>query len=416
MIILSHSGKQHSYQVAKALNDLGQLDGFYTSSYITQQWLQDYLKKKGDTFWTRRFIDGLPGKKVHANWRFELPELLLRQWQGKSAAVQKAVYQRDENFDRYIAHHIIPKLRRKADSPAIYWGFQGSCYQSLQAAAKAGITSWCELATAHVVSAKKILGEEALLHPEWAATIDNLKFATAYEQRLTNEPHVADRVVAASRFTQQTLLDDGIAQEKIIYLPLGCDISYVPYLPQIQPSTANRPLRLLYAGTITQRKGIKYLLEAMKSFAVKDVELHLIGGIQGNNNALKAYDGLYTYHAPVSQQELFKLYGQFDALVLPTVFEGFGLVIVEAMAAGLPVITTPHSIGPELIEDDKNGYIIPIRNIKAIEQAITQLRNKSDQAYATMRTQAREAALGYSWEAYKGRLEEVLKVQSEIVR
>ena len=105
-IILAHSGKQHSYQVAKALYNLNQLERFYTSSYITNSALQNYLLKQGNTFWTKRFIEGLPGKYVQSNWRFELPELLLRFQQGKSAKVQRAVYDRDINFDRYMANEL----------------------------------------------------------------------------------------------------------------------------------------------------------------------------------------------------------------------------------------------------------------------------------------------------------------------
>lgn len=407
-ILLAHSGKQHSYQVAKALNDLGHLHRFYTSSYLTSPWLQSYFTQKGNTYWTRRFINGLPGYKVDANWRFEVPEVLLRAWQGKSPAVQKAVYARDVNFDAYVARTL---YKTKVSSRPIthYWGFQGSCYQSLQAAKQCGIESWCELATAHVVAAKRILGEESALHPEWAHTIDNLTFPIEYEKRLTEEPLLANKVVAASAFTKETLQEVGIGHEKIIYLPLGCDIEHVPYSPTAANHFSNRPLKLLYAGTVTQRKGIKYLLEAMKLLNGNNIELHVIGGIQGDDSPLKPYKHLFQYHPPVSQSELFKLYGSYDALVLPTVFEGFGLVIVEAMAAGLPVITTPHSIGPELIADDVNGYIVPIRDVAAIVKAIEQLRKKSDEEYAMMRQKAREAALGYSWEAYRDRLKVLLE-------
>ncbi|MFT3738842.1 MAG: glycosyltransferase family 4 protein [Breznakibacter sp.] len=411
MILLSHSGKQHSYQVANALNDLGHLHRFYTSSYLASPILQRYFTCKGNTYWTRRFIDGLPGNKVDANWRFEVPEVILRAIQGKSPAVQRAVYARDVKFDGYVA-----RILRKSDTLARkqithYWGFQGSCHQSLQAARQLGITTWCELATAHVVAAKRILGEESSLHPEWAHTIDNLTFPIGYETRLIEEPLLADKVVAASSFTITTLQEVGVADQQILYLPLGCDIDHVPYTPQIESKITQRPLRLLYAGTITQRKGIKYLLEAMKILNNRDIELHLIGGIQGNDSPLQGYKNHFHYHPPVSQSELFKLYGTYDALVLPTVFEGFGLVIVEAMAAGLPVITTPHSIGPELINDDMNGYIVPIRNVDALANAIEKLRNKTDEAYLQMRLNAREAALKYSWEAYRERLKRVLEEQ-----
>jgi hypothetical protein len=409
MFIVSHSGKQHSYQIARALYRLKMLERFYTSSYLTASGLQNYFTRTDNRYWTRRFIEGLPGCKVDANWRFEVPEIVLRWLQGKSPAVQKAVYRRDERFDAYVARQLSRTKSAEASSD-VFWGFQGSCRDSLIAARHAGMQTWCELATAHVVAARRILGEEAELHPEWAFSIDNLVFPASYEQRLMEEPLLADKVVVASQFTRETILEIGVEASNIIYLPLGCDIQHVPYEEKKEDNFSDRPLKLLYAGTVTQRKGIKYLLQAMKQLNPgTDVELHIIGGVQGGADEMNRYAEWFTYHAPVSQRELFNLYGDYDALVLPTIFEGFGLVIVEAMAAGLPVITTPHSIGPELIEDDVNGYIIPIRDVDALKNAIVQLRKKSTNDYLQMRREARTAALNYSWEAYELRLNRVIE-------
>nr|WP_319397833.1 glycosyltransferase family 4 protein [uncultured Carboxylicivirga sp.] len=411
MFLLSHSGKQHSYHTAKSLFDLGLLDTYYTSSYITNHLLQIEIEKRNNTYWSRRFIKGLPGNKVNANWRFEMKEMALRTIQGKSPAVQEAVYARDINFDKYVSRQLIKKS--KSNKELQFWGFQGSCYETLKAAKSENITSYCELATAHVTAAKRILGEEALLHKEWAHTIDNLVFPAYYEKRLEEEPHMASKAIAASTFTERTLLEAGIQKENIICLPLGFDLDYIPYSEKQQSDIEKRPLKLLYAGTVTQRKGIKYLLEALKEINSTDIELHIVGGIQGSDEVLNHYKGLFHYHPPVSQNELFQMYDQFDALVLPTIFEGFGLVIVEAMAAGLPVITTPHSIGPELITDSENGYIVPIRDIESLKSAIIQLRNSSEEQYLTMRIKARESATAYSWENYTKRMDSVLKINSQ---
>lgn len=409
MIILSHSGKQHSYHVAKALYKLGALERFYTSSYITSGGIQNLLEKSGDNYWSRRYIPGLPGTLVNANWRFEIPEMLLRKIQGKSPAVQKAVYRRDIKFDQYVASRIGRHKMRFNIEKSVFWGFQGSSHDSLIAANNAGMKTVCELATAHVVAAKRILGEEAKLHPEWADSIDNLVFPTDYERRLVEEPHLAQTVIAASSFSRDSLLKSGIAADKISLLPLGFDPSAICYTENLNDKFSLRPLKLLYAGTVTQRKGIKYLLEAMRILKPgKDIELHIIGGIQGSGEQLKEYNGLFTYHSPVSQSELFSKFREYDALVLPTIFEGFGLVIVEAMAAGLPVITTPNSMGPEVISPDNNGYIVPIRDINALANAIQLLREKSDEEFLEMRRSARSAALNFSWDQYSINLKNLI--------
>jgi len=289
---------------------------------------------------------------------------------------------------------------------SIFWGFQGSSLNSIKAIKKNDGFAICELSTAHVTFAKKILEEEQELHPLWADTITNVAFPVEYEKRLEQEPIEANIVIAASAFTKKTLTESGISADKIYTLPLGASVEHIKYIPN--KSKTGRPFRLLYAGTVTQRKGIYYLLEAMKQFNNKDVELHIIGNTFGTNNEFQKYSSFYKYHGPLSQNQLFQKYCEYDALVLPTIFEGFALVIVEAMAAGLPVITTEHSIGPDIIENNKNGFIIPIRDIESIVSSIKNLLSKNDSEWVQMQKNAREAALNYSWENYKTRLNNFL--------
>lgn len=400
-IILSHSGKQHSYHVAKALNDLGYLEKFYTSSYITSGCLQRYFNMTNDQYWSRRFVKGVHGVKVESNWRFEFKEILYSKFYGQSEKTLHAVYDRDVNFDRYISSRM-PKL--KGD---IFWGYQGSCLKSLQSAKQEGKLTICEMAAAHAPAAVRILGEEQRLHPEWSDSFDNLEFPSDYYKRLCDEPHQADLVIGASSFTLKTLREDGVEEKKLKYLPLGFELDRIEFSSVV--GHVKRPLRLLYAGRVTQRKGIKYILEALKQFKKADVELHIIGNIHGSGRGLRGYEGMYKLHHAISQYELFKQYHHYDAFILPTVFEGFGLVIVEAMAAGLPAITTPNGIGPELIEDGKNGFIVPIRDTQAIVRAITQLLSKSSIELSKMRQAARIAALNFSWDAYKIRLKHLVE-------
>lgn len=400
-IVISHSGKQHSYQVAKSLNELGFLNQFYTSSYIKNIGLQKYFLKRNNQFWTRRFLKGLSGNKVGANWRFEIPEHLGKIFKYDSKKIEELVYSRDEKFDTYIST-VLSKTK-----PKYFWGFQGSCLKSLKTVKQYGGTAICELATAHITYAKRILNEEKLLHPEWADSISNVDFPVQYEKRLIEEPKEADIVIAASAFTKLTLTESGISESKIHILPLGADIEHIKYLEKKR--NKNKPLKLLYAGTVTQRKGIYYLLEAMKHFSKSEVELHIIGNIFGSGVAFEKYKDVYTYHGSVSQQKLFDLYHEFDVLVLPTIFEGFALVIVEAMAAGLPVITTAHSIGPELINDNQNGYIVPIRNIEAIRESIEKTIKKSEIEFEKMSKAARTSALNYSWKMYKKKMKMFLE-------
>lgn len=396
-VILSHSGKQHSYYVAKALLDLGYLKKFYTSSYITSPALQQLMNKMGWHFWTRRFLQGLGGRKVDASWQYELKELLYRKVIGNSNKINELVFDRDERFDKDLSKKL-SSLNFDA-----FWGFQGSCRQSIETANNKGKMSICEMTIAHLPFARRLLQEEAALHPEWADSIDFMTFPARYEKRLIEEPLMAKKVIAISSFLKDTLVQDGVEAKKITVIPLGFDATSIHFSNESE-SIANRPLRLLYVGRITQRKGIKYLMEAMKQFNKKDVELHMIGNIHGSGKAFQSYKSYYNYKAGISQQELFKIYCQYDALVFPSVLEGFGLVTVEAMGAGLPVITTPNTNATEVIKDNSNGFLVPIRSSEAIVQAITKLRNMDDTSFQQMRLNARKTALQYTWDVHRKKL------------
>lgn len=399
-ILLSHSGKQHSYHVAKSLNDLGYLQKFYTSGYITSKLLQQQICKSGNQYWSRRFIDGLHGNKVEANWRFEVKENIYNRIYGQFAKTIQAVYDRDVHFDHYMARKM-HKLRGD-----VFWGFQGSCFNSLKAAKKNGMITICELSAVHAPTVIELLREEEILQPAWSSTIFNLKFPPAYYQRIIEEPELADIVIGASPFTLKSLHDHGISPAKTRLLPLGFEVDQIPF--RVTTDGA-RPFRLAFVGRITQSKGIKYLLEAMKYFDPKDIELHLIGYVQGSTGELNKYSQHFIKHEPMQQYELFNTYQDFDAFILPSICEGFGLVIVEAMAAGLPVITTPNSIGPELIQDNVNGYIVPIRDSEAIVTALRKFLSKSTSELSQMRLAARQSVVNFSWDAYKKRLKHFLE-------
>ena len=392
-VLLSHAGKQHAYHLAKALLELGVLEKFYTSSYVTSATIQHMLNKMGDRFWSRRFLDGLSGNKVEANWRFEIKEMILGKFYGQGLKTLNAVYDRDEKFDRFMARRM---SRLQGD---IFWGFQGSSLNSLRAAKANGKFTICELAAAHAPAAIKIFKEEKELYPEWADSFSNFYFPPDYYSRLCSEPHEADIVVGASSFSLHTLRESGVSERKLRLLPLGFDLLSSP--PESLSPKSNRQLKILFAGRITQGKGVKYLLDAVKDFNRQEVELHLIGHVHGSGKALAKYKDFFTLHAPLPQVDLCKAYSNYDVLVLPSLFEGFGLVIIEAMAYGLPVITTANTMGPDIIHNGINGYIVPIRSSDAIREAIERLLTMNPDERARMRKLAKESALNYTWSSHQ---------------
>ncbi len=395
-IILSHSGKQHAYQVANALNNLGYLKHFYTSSYVRSKALQQLSLRLNDQFFQRRFLTGLHGQQIKPAWKYELLEFIVRKARGNNAGTKQLVMQRDNKFDADLA------IRLKKLSYQVYWGFQGSCLHSIRAAKRAGKLTICEMTTTHIATANSMLQQEAQLLPEWADLLDFYSFPKQYEDRLVAEPHEAHRVIALSNFLKTSLVQNGVPAEKIDVIPLGFDHTRITFGPA--KSLRNRSLKLLFVGSITARKGVYYLLKAIEHFSKKDVELHFIGHPVGSGQAFKSYSHLYSYQPGISQNEVYKLYSQYDVLVFPSLLEGFGLVALEAMGAGLPVIMTPNTSAAEILDDGKNGFIVPIRAVAALVAAIEKFRNMDDAVFEQMRMAARQKAEQFTWQKYQDRV------------
>lgn len=398
-VVVGHSGKQHAYRLALALQRLGCLRAFLTSTYYKPATFPDRLlarSRRADTFLRRRYLAGLDPDLVVRCCALEAPELVARALLRNTGLPGKLVCWRDAAFDRWAAR----TWARRGD---VYWGFQGSCLFGLRAARRAGAVAVAEFATAHVTRAVRVLSHEAQRHPEWADSISNLYFPDWYRERLEREPHAADVCLAASEFTRQSLLEVGVAPDKVQLLPLGADLS--AFARAERP--AGGPFRVLFVGGVGQRKGIKYLLEAYKRMRSANTELVIAGPLVGSGAALEAYSGLYTYLGRLDQKDVIREMHRCHVLVLPSVFEGFGLVIPEAMATGMPVIASTHTAAPEIVRDGEDGFVLDPDDVDGLADRLARLA--ADRARtAEMGRAAAERAVAFSWEAHETRVGELV--------
>jgi glycosyltransferase involved in cell wall biosynthesis len=133
-----------------------------------------------------------------------------------------------------------------------------------------------------------------------------------------------------------------------------------------RPKAPDGKFRVLSVGTHDLRKGTPYLLEAWKRAAIPDAELHLVGPLRLAKPFVDRYAGLFQHWPHVPKSELGARYATADLLAFPTLGDGFGLVIQEAMCCATPVVTTPCGGGPECIADGVEGWIVPPRDVDAL--------------------------------------------------
>lgn len=132
----------------------------------------------------------------------------------------------------------------------------------------------------------------------------------------------------------------------------------------------NLPLRLLFAGSMSQRKGLADLFAAMKLLNRSDVELVVMGSLLRPIEFYRDRFPNFTYEPTRAHQAVLQLMQSCDVFVLPSIVEGRALVLQEAMSCGLPSIVTSNTGGEDLIDDGKTGFLVPIRSPQKIGEKI----------------------------------------------
>ncbi len=279
------------------------------------------------------------------------------------------------------------------------WGNYG--LRSLQRAREMDITTVVEWASAHPLYQARLLREE---YARWG-----LAFHTppAALRRALAEIAMADFVLIPSDFARKGFLEEGFPEEKLLQVPFGVDTR------RFRPSEANspQPFRVLFVGQVGIRKGVPYLLEAWRRLGWKDAELWLVGRVLPEcRPILQRYQGLPGLHLVGHLDDPVEAYQQADIFVFPSIEEGSALVTYEALACGLPVVTTPNS--GSVVRDGVEGFIIPIRDVDALVGRMEQLRADEHLRQAMGRA-ARERAEGFTWEAYGRKLAGIMMITGQ---
>jgi glycosyltransferase involved in cell wall biosynthesis len=264
----------------------------------------------------------------------------------------------------------VAKSVRECKPSAVYC-YEDGALETFHSAKINGAKCIYDLPIGYWKAGQKIMKEEAGRRPEWATTLLGLQDSKEKLDRKEEELKLADQIIVASSFTRKTLEECSFPLAPIAIIPYGC--GSIPTTPV--KKSKDGPLRVLFVGGLSQRKGIADLFEAI-GLLKGQVALTLIGRKTVSdcpvlNNALRVHNWIPS----LPHEEILRAMRNHDVLVFPSLFEGFGLVVTEALSQGLPVITTAHTCGPDVITDGLDGFIVPIRSSEAIFEKLEKLCN-----------------------------------------
>ncbi len=394
-----HRGSRDGYQVARALSEAGLLETLVTDLY----WPADrpWARKLGETapgsvraaLMCRR-SEGLPSRSVESCWLTGIGAYLAneRHWLPFDGARQ-AVRRCDRTLGRRAG-----RIARDRNAAVLAYSYYGHAAFSCDGGAQPRILFQLH---PHPAAVRSILQRERRLHPDCAVSLDKeweLALPEADYLQLVNEAGMAHHVIAASVFTKSTLIDAGIAAERIAVVPYGIDADR--YSPGTRTRGPREPLRLLFVGTLGQRKGIKYLMQALELLPRDAVELTVCGRAVDDLELFRKSSARIRLFPSVSPEGLLEAYRNADVFVFPSLAEGFAQVLLEALASGLPVIGTTRTAAPDLIRHGREGFIIDPGSAAQLAAHIEEFLRRPE-LLAPMRAAARCRAEHFSWPLFR---------------
>lgn len=293
----------------------------------------------------------------------------------------------DYLFDRTVARRLSERCA------GLFLGFAGACSHSVQRANELGYTTAVERSSTHIRTQRKLLSDE---YERFGAP--GQPVSLAHVEREEREYEEAQYVVTPSDFTSKTLQEHGVEPEKIIQIPFGTNTDFTP--PE---RNGTGTFTLLFAGEVSLRKGIQYLLPAWDRLSLPDAELVIAGRISDTVAELvDQYEDDDSIRFVGWTDEMDALYRDASAFVLPSIEEGSARVTYEAMAWQLPVVTTPNSgwVG----SDGEHGLEVPIRDVDSLADGIQSLY-EDDFRRQKLGVNARELVVSeYTWDDYGDRV------------
>lgn len=357
---MSSAGVFHAYHVARGAQSGGYLHRFITSLY-----------SRGET--------GLHHSQVVQVRLAAYFSLALSTLPGEYARAL-SYYLGDNLYDRLASRHA-----RDAD---IFHVFNHQGLHSLRIAKHYGAITIVERSSAHPTYQYELLSNEFARF--------GLRYPAIY--RVLHDKHIAeyaeaDYIMVASEFVRRTMVDAGVPDSKLIRVHLGFDPA------RFYPGEkTDEVFRVMYAGRITLQKGVQYLLQAFSNLEIPHSELLLAGEIEPDAKALlTSFEGTFRHVRYVPQSELANLYQQASVFVLPSIQDGFGMVVYEAAACGLPIIVT-ENVGAT-IRNGQDGFIVPIRDADALARCLTYLYEHPRQR-AAMGQSVCSYVQTFTWENY----------------
>jgi len=399
-VAVFHPGTQHSWQTAFALQQLGLLEWYATSIfYKPDEW----------PYALERVLPRRLAERLHAEFRrFSHPGLdpaLVRtggmaEWAERLAA--RAGLGRlsgwiDRLGNRRFVEQIAAEIRSKR--PFALWGYNGSSLTSFALGKAEGRRCILDRTNGDFAVYNAMMAEIADTYGDWFSEAQR-----AIPERVIaddrQEYALADAILVGSPFAANTIrqaVPDPQVQAKLQVLNYCYDEALFERLGPPEPTPHDRPVRFLFMGLVIPRKGIQHLLEAIARIPASAAELTVVGNMQIPREVFARYADRVTYRPTVARADVPAIMASHDVLVLPSYFEGAGIVLYEALAAGCGLIQSDRCA---IAVTPQTGILLDRLDSDAVHAAMMTAIEDRDRLNG-WRAAAQAEARNYSFARYR---------------
>jgi glycosyltransferase involved in cell wall biosynthesis len=396
-VVVVQPGSHHLSRTAAACGASGILSAYVTGiAYQPDRFPYSALALLPRTFRSRltrelarRACTGVDADRIRTRGTWEWLHLAADRLHGPRRLARWLMDRRNRSVSRLAG-------RIAARNDAVVWGAMDASREAFRTAKPRGATCILDAFVGHHAALNEVLEEECRRTPRLRSVTHDWIGAPRLRQ-LSEELALADQVVAGSPFAARTFSTHGVPAEKISVVRYGVDTElFAPPETGSKEQNTEGTFRMLFVGNISVRKGSHYLLEAMRFLVPQGVSLTMIGTMEDAYFA-RAYRDRFDWLPFIRHTELPSYFRGADAYVFPSLFEGSALSIYEALASGLPVVTTEES--GSVVRDGTEGFLIPSRSADAIAEKILLLKRNAE-LRTQMSANARKRAEEFTWESY----------------
>lgn len=406
-VAVFHPGTQHSWQTACALQQLDRLAWYATSIFYQPNAFPYALE---------RLLPGPLGRRLHAEFRrFHHPGLdpaLVRtsglaEWVERIAT--RAGFARLAGMiDRYGNRRFANQIGREiaSDRPFALWGYNGSSLAAFAAARRHGRTCILDRTNGDFAIYNAMMADLQETYGDWFVDGERaVPQATIARDR--QEYALAETILVGSPFAAQTIrqaVPDPAIAGKLRVLNYCYDEALFAHLPPPKPVDRSGPIKFLFMGLVIPRKGIQHVLEAIARIPAGQAELTIVGDMQLPRSVYARFADRVTHHRTVARADVPAIMAAHHVLVLPSYFEGAGIVLYEALAAGCGLIQSDRCA---LAVTPDTGILLDRVDSDAVHQAM--LAVVEDRARLNhWRAHAQAAARHYSFARYRDNIAALL--------